>query len=84
VPVIMGVLPGNQMEANLRRALTISNGARGALFGSPLALTLWVLAVIGYALPLFIGRRRSGPRTCCRRRRSRAYLSQAFAGPRTR
>lgn len=57
VPVIMGVLLGNQMEANLRRALTISNGDWLALFQSPLAIALWVLAVIGFVLPIFIGRR---------------------------
>lgn len=57
VPVIMGVLLGNQMEANLRRALTISNGDWSALFGSPLSVALWVLAVIGFALPLVIGRK---------------------------
>jgi putative tricarboxylic transport membrane protein len=57
VPVIMGVLLGNQMEANLRRALTISNGEWGALFGSPLAVSLWVLAAVGFVLPLVFGRR---------------------------
>ena len=38
VPVIMGILLGNQMEANLRRALTISNGDWSALLASPLAV----------------------------------------------
>ncbi len=57
VPVIMGVLLGNLMEANLRRALTISNGDWTALFASPLALVLWVLAVIGFVVPIFIGQR---------------------------
>ncbi|WP_127902752.1 tripartite tricarboxylate transporter permease [Solirhodobacter olei] len=57
VPVIMGVLLGNQMEANLRRALTISNGDWGALLHSPLAIALWVLAAVGFLLPIVVGKR---------------------------
>jgi putative tricarboxylic transport membrane protein len=57
VPVIMGVLLGNAMEANLRRALTISNGDWTALFASPLSIGLWLLAVIGFVLPIVYGKR---------------------------
>lgn len=57
VPVIMGVLLGNQMEANLRRGMTISNGDALALVHSPLAIALWILAVVGFVVPIFIGRR---------------------------
>jgi putative tricarboxylic transport membrane protein len=55
VPVILGVLLGNAMEANLRRAMTISNGDWTALFASPLAITLWVIAVVGFVLPIIFG-----------------------------
>ncbi len=56
VPVILGVLLGNQMEDNLRRALTISNGDWSALWASPLSIGLWTLAVIGFVAPMLIGR----------------------------
>ncbi len=56
VPVIMGVLLGNQMEANLRRAMTISNGDWTALFHSWLSIGLWTLAVVGFVLPIVVGR----------------------------
>ena len=56
VPVIMGILLGNLMEDNLRRALAISDGDWSALFGSPLAIGLWVVAISGFVAPLFIGR----------------------------
>jgi putative tricarboxylic transport membrane protein len=56
VPIILGILLGNQMENNLRRALTISNGDWSILWGSPLAIGLWTAAVIGFLAPLLIGR----------------------------
>ncbi|MEZ5871175.1 MAG: tripartite tricarboxylate transporter permease [Nitratireductor sp.] len=56
VPVIMGVLLGDQMEKNLRRALTISDGDISTLFASPLAIGLWTLAIVGFILPLVVGR----------------------------
>ena len=40
VPIILGVLLGNQMEASLRRALTTSDGDLSALVASPLSITL--------------------------------------------
>jgi putative tricarboxylic transport membrane protein len=56
VPIILGILLGNQMENNLRRALTISNGDWAILWGSPLAIGLWLAAIIGFVAPLLIGR----------------------------
>ncbi|MEQ8699723.1 MAG: tripartite tricarboxylate transporter permease [Bauldia litoralis] len=56
VPVILGVLLGNEMEKNLRRALTISDGDWSILLGSPLAIGLWVFAIIGFLAPLIVGR----------------------------
>ncbi|GAA0600449.1 tripartite tricarboxylate transporter permease [Caenispirillum bisanense] len=56
VPVILGVLLGNLMEANLRRALTISNGDWSILVGSPLTITLWTVAIVGFVLPMIVGR----------------------------
>ncbi len=57
VPVILGILLGNQMEVNLRRAMTISDGDWSVLVGSPLAIILWLIAITGFVLPMFMGRR---------------------------
>lgn len=57
VPVILGILLGNQMEVNLRRALTISDGDWSILVGSPLAIILWIIAIVGFVLPIVLGRR---------------------------
>jgi putative tricarboxylic transport membrane protein len=56
VPVILGVLLGNEMEKNLRRALTISDGDLSILWGSPLALALWIFAIVGFLAPIIFGR----------------------------
>jgi putative tricarboxylic transport membrane protein len=56
VPIILGILLGNQMENNLRRALTISGGDWTILVGSPLAIGLWIAAILGFLAPLLIGR----------------------------
>ena len=56
VPIILGLLLGSQMENNLRRAMTIADGEVAALVESPLALGLWCAAIIGFLLPLVIGR----------------------------
>ncbi len=55
VPVILGTLLGNQMEDNLRRALTISDGDWFALWSSPLALGLWAFAIAGFVAPMILG-----------------------------
>lgn len=55
VPVILGVLLGAAMEKNLRRALTISDGDWSTLVASPLSITLWVIAIVGFILPIVIG-----------------------------
>ena len=57
VPVILGILLGNQMEVNLRRAMTISDGDWLTLVGSPLAIILWIIAIAGFVLPMIYGRR---------------------------
>ncbi|WP_425072427.1 tripartite tricarboxylate transporter permease [Sagittula sp. S175] len=57
VPIILGTLLGNAMENNLRRAITIDNGNWWTLIDSPLAITLWAIAIIGFILPLIIGAR---------------------------
>ena len=56
VPIILGVLLGDQMEKNLRRTMTISDGDLWALVDSPLSIALWSFAIIGFILPIFAGR----------------------------
>ncbi|PLX35819.1 MAG: tripartite tricarboxylate transporter TctA [Hyphomicrobiales bacterium] len=56
VPIILGVLLGNEMEKNLRRALTISDGDWSILWGSWLAIGIWVFAIAGFLAPLVVGR----------------------------
>ncbi|QCB45056.1 tripartite tricarboxylate transporter permease [Hydrogenophaga sp. PAMC20947] len=56
VPVILGILLGELMEKNLRRALTISDGDMSILYGSPLAVTFLAMAIAGFVLPIFIAK----------------------------
>ncbi len=56
VPVILGLILGQLMEDNLRRALQISNGDWSTLWHSPLSIGLWLLAGLGLLLPLVFRR----------------------------
>jgi TctA family transporter len=49
VPIVLGILLGDEMEVNLRRAMTISDGDWSILVGSPLAIILWAIAITGLA-----------------------------------
>ena len=73
VPVILGILLGNQMEVNLRRAMTISDGDWFTLVGSPLAIILWLIAITGFVLPMYMGRR-------VKRRMEAARKEEDFVG----
>ena len=54
VPIILGILLGNSMEDNLRRAMIISNGDWKFLFSSGIAIGLWVAAIAGFVAPMFL------------------------------
>jgi putative tricarboxylic transport membrane protein len=54
VPVILGILLGNSMEDNLRRAMVLSDGDWTYLFSSPIAIGLWAFAVMGFVAPIFL------------------------------
>jgi putative tricarboxylic transport membrane protein len=56
VPVILGILLGELMEKNLRRALTISDGDLSILYSSPLAMIFLSMAVAGFVLPIFVAK----------------------------
>lgn len=50
-PLILGVVLGNLVEQNLRRALSISDGDISILFNSPVTQAFWVLSVLVLFLP---------------------------------
>jgi len=45
------------MDVNMRRAMTISDGDWFTFVGSPLAIILWLIAIAGFILPIFYGRK---------------------------
>ncbi len=53
VPLILGILLGGHMENALRRAMVLSDGDPLYLFSSPIAIGLWVVAVLGFLAPMF-------------------------------
>ena len=56
VPIILGILLGGNMEAALRRAMTLSDGDVSYLFSSPIAIGLWIFAILGFLAPLYFRR----------------------------
>ncbi|MBL4647128.1 MAG: tripartite tricarboxylate transporter TctA [Hyphomicrobiales bacterium] len=54
VPVILGILLGGHMENALRRAMVIADGDFTYLFSSPIAIGLWIAAVLGFVAPMFL------------------------------
>lgn len=56
-PVILGFVLGGLFEGNLRRALSISGGDWSILVADPKSVTLYVLAALVVAVPLWLSRR---------------------------
>ena len=56
VPIILGILLGNNMEDALRRAMVLSDGDWTFLFSTPIATGLWIAAVLGFIAPMFLRR----------------------------
>lgn len=54
VPIILGILLGNQMENSLRKAMVLSDGDWTYLFSSPISLGLWIAAIAGFVAPMFL------------------------------
>lgn len=59
VPLVLGLLLGNDMENNLRRALSISAGDWSVLVASPISVTLYGLTAGLIALSIILARRSS-------------------------
>jgi len=56
-PVILGLVLGPLMEKSLRRAMALSGGDWRILFDSPIAITLWVLALASLLAPALLARK---------------------------
>ena len=54
VPIILGILLGNNMEDALRRAMILSDGDVSYLWSSPVAIGLWLAAILGFVAPMFL------------------------------
>ena len=59
-PVVVGLILGPMAEKSLRQALQISQGNPLALFHSPIAIILWLLALTAVLLPLYLRMRGRG------------------------
>lgn len=53
-PVILALILGPMLEANLRRSLVLSDGSISILFTRPISLTLIILAIITLFYPLLV------------------------------
>ncbi|GMV05616.1 MAG: hypothetical protein AMXMBFR53_18930 [Gemmatimonadota bacterium] len=62
-PIILGLVLGPLMEKSLRRAMSLSGGDWSILFSSPIAVTLWVLALASMVVPPLLARRSKLPLT---------------------
>jgi putative tricarboxylic transport membrane protein len=51
-PLVLGLILGPMMEANLRRALILSRGDWGAVLSKPIALFFLVATALSLAWPL--------------------------------
>lgn len=55
-PLVLGVVLGNMMEQNLRRALSMTDGDIVVLFSSPVSLSLWAAALAVVVVPQVLRR----------------------------
>lgn len=57
-PLVLGVVLGDMMEQNLRRALSMTDGALHVLFDSNIAKGLWIVSILVVVLPQVMRYRR--------------------------
>ena len=67
-PLVLGVVLGDMMEQNLRRALSITNGDPVVLYSSPVSIGLWIAAAAVVIVPQLMRR------LSARRRQSRSVV----------
>lgn len=58
-PMVLGVVLGDMMEQNLRRALSITNGELHILWGSPITQGLWIVSLCIVVIPPLMRWRRA-------------------------
>jgi putative tricarboxylic transport membrane protein len=54
-PAVVGLILGPIMEAQLRRAMTLSEGDPAILVSSPLTIVLWIIAALLLIVPPLVG-----------------------------
>jgi len=57
VPMVLGLLLGTDMENNLRRALSISNGDYSVLIASPISVGLYAVTVVFLSVSVWLAMR---------------------------
>jgi len=57
VPMVLGLLLGTDMENNLRRALSISNGDFSVLVASPISISLYVVTIVFLSVSVWLALR---------------------------
>lgn len=62
-PLVLGVVLGNMMEQNLRRALSMTDGDMVVLFSSSITQGLWIAALLVVIVPQVLGRLRKSKKT---------------------
>ncbi|MGC5077475.1 tripartite tricarboxylate transporter permease [Agrococcus sp. DT81.2] len=62
-PAVVGLILGPLMEAQLRRAMTLSEGDPSVLLSSPLTIALWLVVLLLLVLPPLVGVGRRRRRT---------------------
>ncbi|MFA4840875.1 MAG: tripartite tricarboxylate transporter permease, partial [Agrococcus sp.] len=62
-PAVVGLILGPLMEAQLRRAMTLSEGDPAVLISSPLTVGLWLVVLLLLVLPPLVGVGRRRRRT---------------------
>jgi putative tricarboxylic transport membrane protein len=58
IPMLIAFVLARLFEDNLRRAMSLSDGDPMILFSSPLAIALWLVALVALAFPIIAPRLR--------------------------
>ena len=53
-PIILGLLLGNTVESNLRRAMTLANGKLGYFLTRPITVVLLIISVLSLFYPIIM------------------------------
>lgn len=62
-PLVLGVVLGDMMEQNLRRALSITNGDISVLYESSVSVGLWIAAIAVVVVPQLLRKLRTNRKT---------------------